>query len=259
MNFIGDPESARLTINDWTAKQTRQKIRDLIPPGFITGLTCPVLTNAIYFKAMWDKPFDPAATQPDDFHLANNRTKKIPMMHQTNQFAYAETSGLQILEMPYAGKNFSLVILLPRKDTNLVALEFRLANGLGNWLAALSPSEVIVTVPKFEMTMAMSLKDTLKRMGMPLAFTPLEANFTGIDDGRDKLFIGEVIHKAFVEVSETGTEAAAATAVVSMPSTAPNVVPPTPTPEFTADRPFVYLVRDRQTGDILFLGRFVGK
>lgn len=138
------------------------------------------------------------------------------------------------------------------------ALESAMAKELSNWLATLFPRQVIVTVPKFEMAMALSMKDVLAQMGMAHAFSP-HADFSGIDNGQDPLYIADVIHKAYVEVSEKGTEAAAATAVIAMPGAAAPLGIPEPTPEFTADRPFVYLIRNSHTGGILFLGRYVGK
>ena len=151
-----------------------------------------------------------------------------------------------------------LVVLLPDRTSTLDDLERRLPKEFTSWVANLAAQEVIVNVPRFEMTLAMSMKDTLSRMGMSRAFSE-HADFSGIDDGRERLRIGDVIHKAFVEVSEEGTEAAAATAVeMSLAMAAPGYQPPSP-PKFIADHPFVYLVRDRQTGSILFLGRYVGK
>jgi serpin B len=259
VDFIGNPESARRTINDWTQQQTRQRIRDLLQPGTVTKDTRLVLTNAVYFKARWDKAFDKARTRPDDFHLQDGRRVGKPMMHQTEDFGYAEQDDLQVLEMPYTGNDFSLVILLPSRGSSLAALEGRLGSKLGDWLAGLDRREVIVTIPQFEMTTALSLRDVLSRLGMTGAFSAA-ADFRGIDDGRDQLYLGDVIHKAFVEVNEQGTEAAAATAVTALPgaAAAPLFSPPRP-PEFTADRPFVYLVRDNHTGVILFLGRYTGE
>lgn len=257
VDFIGNTESARLTINRWTEKQTRRHIRDLLPHGVLSRDTRLVLTNAIYFKAKWEKEFEKSQTRNEDFHLLNGRTLKKPMMHQTDTFAYTETDGLQVLEMPYSGNDFSLVILLPRNKANLADVEGKMSKSLNHWLESLSQQKVIVTVPRFEMTRAMSLKNTLSRMGMSRAFTGA-AEFDGIDNGQSQLCIGDVIHKAFVEVSEKGTEAAAATAVELMLWSSPGMSPQRPV-EFTANRPFVYLIRDRGTGAILFLGRYVGK
>jgi serpin B len=229
----------------------------LLPAGVLTTDSRLVLTNAIYFKAKWHKAFAKANTRDRDFTLSSGATTKKPMMTQADTFGYAETGNLQILELPYVGKEFSLVVLLPGRSSTLADLETKMAKELPMWISKLSEQEVIVTVPRFEMTTAMSMKDTLSRMGMSKAFA-LDADFSGIDDGRDQLVIGDVIHKAFVEVSEAGTEAAAATAVeIGAPLSAPNFQPRRP-PEFTADRPFAYLLRDRQTGAILFMGRYVG-
>jgi serpin B len=255
VDFIKYPDSCRRTINDWTETQTHRRIRDLLSPTAITPNTRLILTNAIYFKANWDKGFDKHETRDDDFHVAGGGTVKKPLMHQTDEFGYATAADLQILEMPYVGKDFGLVILLPTRGTPLAKVETNMANHFNEWLAGLSPEKVIVTVPKFELTAEMSMNDVLSRMGISVAFSG-DADFSGIEDV--KLCLQDVIHKAFVEVNEKGTEAAAATAV-EMTFTAQPPGFRTPLPEFTADRPFVYLIRDRHTGAILFLGRYVGQ
>jgi serpin B len=256
VDFIGGADSARRTINDWTERQTRQRIHELLAPGNISPLTRLVLTNAVYFKAKWEKEFDKSDTRDEDFHLSGGGKVKKPLMHQTDQFDYGEAEGLQVLSMPYAGGDFSMVILLPGKKSTLANLEAAMTKNLNKWLAGLSWEKVIVTVPRFEMTAQRSMKDVLSQMGMSRAFSA-NAEFGGIND--DSLQIGAVIHKAFVEVSEKGTEAAAVTAVEMAVGAPSPVVPQLPPVDFTADRPFVYLIRDTHTGTILFMGRYVGK
>jgi serpin B len=256
VDFSGDPESCRQTINRWTESQTHRRIRDLLGPQTVGSDTRLILTNAIYFKSNWEKGFDKQSTRDQDFHLPGGDTVKNPMMHQTDEFGYAVVPDLQILEMPYAGNDFGLVILLPRRGAPLADLEASISKSFSDWLGTLSQQKVIVTVPKFEMTTEMSMKDTLSRMGMTVAFSP-DADFSGIE--ASKLSLQAVIHKAFVEVNEKGTEAAAATAVEMTFTASPSQNIQPPLPEFTADRPFMYLIRDRHTGAILFLGRYVGK
>jgi serpin B len=258
VDFISDSDSACRTINGWTAEQTRQRIRDLLSPEAVTQYTRLVLTNAVYFKGAWDKKFGKEATKPDDFYRANGPSVKLPMMHQAADFSYAEAANLQVLEMPYAGKEFSLVVLLPQRGVKLADVEAALPTKLNEWLDHLLVHEVIVTLPKFEMATKMSLAELLKSTGMSRAFDTDAADFTGIADGRDRLFIRSVTHKAFLEVSEEGTQASAASAVAVSVSCPPPLAPLVRPPEFTADRPFVYLLRDRHTGVILFLGRYLG-
>ena len=217
-----------------------------------------VLTDTIYFKAKWQKEFDKAETRPGDFHRLDGTTVQKPLMYQTDHFAYGEVDNLQVLEMPCVGDDFALVILLPRSPAQLAEVEGALRKNLGQWLAGVSKREVVVTVPTLEMTKEMSMKYVLSRMGMASAFTA-GADFRGMDDGRDQLILGDVIHKAFVEVSEKGTEAAAATAVMMAPGCPAPLFTPERPPYFTADRPFVYLIpRQANRRDPVFLGRYLG-
>ncbi len=250
LDFVGAVEKARRTINFWVEKQTNDKIKDLIGPGVLDAMTRLVLTNAIYFKGNWASQFKKDRTQDEPFTLIDGSTVQTPMMNQKAQFGYAETDMLQVLEMPYAGEELAMVVLLPKKADGIGELEKALtAENLARWLDGVSSREVIVAMPKFKMTSKFSMESVLRSMGMTDAFSQA-ADFSGMTGRRD-LFISAVIHQAYVDVNEEGTEAAAATAV-TMKLTA---ALPDQTPVFRADHPFVFLIRDKASGSILFLGR----
>jgi serpin B len=245
-------EAARKTINDWVAQRTKDKIRDLIQQGAIRPLTRLILTNAIYFKSNWASKFQKRATRKEPFHLSGEKQIETPMMHQKDRFGYLETETLQVLELPYRFHDLSMVVLLPRKVDGLAALEKEMtAANVAKWLKGVSHQDVQVTFPKFRFTSQFNLARTLKAMGMTDAFSPERADFSGMTT-MEKLAISDVVHKAFVAVDEEGTEAAAATAVM-MAGTA--FRPPAEPKVFKADHPFVFLIRHRATGAILFLGR----
>jgi serpin B len=251
LDYIKAPEEARITINDWVSEQTEGRIEDLIPPGAIDSLTRLVLTNAIYFNAAWQYPFDENATIDGVFNLLDGSEVTVPMMRQAEQFAYTEGDGYQAVELPYDGGELSMVILLP------AAGEFAgFENSLDAELAAaiideLAGRQVTLTLPKFEFESEFELAPTLAALGMPVAFSG-NADFSGID-GTTDLFISNVIHKSFVSLDEAGTEAAAATAVIMKLTSAP----PDGPVEFNVDRPFIFLIRDIETDTILFIGRVV--
>jgi serpin B len=250
VDFAGAPEDARKTINAWIEERTRDKIKDMIKRGVLKPSTTLVLTNAIYFKGNWASPFDPKQTLDEPFILHDGKKTEVPMMHQKAEFGYLEADDLQILELPYEGKSIAMLVLLPRKHDGLPALEKKLNAGrVDEWCGKLRTREVIVALPKFKLTCEFELTKTLPAMGMTDAFGG-KADFSGMTGRRD-LFIGAVLHKAFVDVNEEGTEAAAATAVM-MERTA---VMPNPPPVFRADHPFVFVIRDRETGSVLFVGR----
>lgn len=249
LDFKRDPEAARVTINDWISEQTEGKIEDLIPPGAIDALTRLVLTNAIYFNAAWAEPFEKDATADGPFYLLDGSQVTVPMMRQQTSFRYAEGEGYQAVELPYDGYELSMVILLPDAKA-FQAFEAGLdAERLNAILQDLQRREVRLTMPRFEMTSDFSLAQALSALGMPTAFSD-QADFSGMTGQRD-LFLGDVIHKAFVSVDEEGTEAAAATAVIMEAMAA---MPERPV-EVTVDHPFIFLIRDIQTDSILFLGR----
>ena len=255
LDFIDHPDESREMINAWVEEQTEDRIQDLLQEGDIDPLTRLVITNAIYFKGDWVWQFDKNETREADFRTAAGTTVRIPMMATTGEearFRYAETADLQLLGMPYAsgdGTNLSMVVLLPKGD-DLATAERALDPAV---LPALWDSttvrEVHVYFPKFRLETRYSLPETLGAMGMPTAFSR-NADLSGMDGTRN-LVISDVIHQAFVEVDEEGTEAAAATAVVIRLVSAPI----DPVPVFRADHPFIFMIRDDETGIILFIGR----
>jgi len=256
LDFIKKPEDSRITINQWVENQTNDKIRDLLPAGSIDLLTRLVITNAVYFKGTWERQFNDNETSIQDFRTSDGTILPVAMMQRIDEnatYGYTETEDLQMLRMAYesgSGKPLSMVVLLPR-DGDLAALEKSLsAERLTELQKNLTNQRVMVYFPKFTMETKYSLPATLSAMGMPTAFSP-SADLSGMDGTRN-LYIGDVIHQAFVDVNEEGTEAAAATAVVIQRAMAP-VGPPVPV--FRADHPFIFLIQDDETGLILFIGR----
>jgi serpin B len=250
LDFVSAPEESRVTINDWVSDQTESRIEDLIPQGVINALTRLVLTNAIYFNAAWQYPFDENATTDDPFYLLDGDEATVPMMRQAESFGYAEGDGYQAIELPYDGDELSMVILLPERDQFETFQNSLSAEQVDAIVDDLERIRIALTMPKFEFTSSFSLKKTLTEMGMPLAFST-DADFSGMT-GEKELFITEVVHKAFVAVDEAGTEAAAATAVVVGLTS----VPAEPI-EVSVDRPFIFLIRDIESGALLFVGRVV--
>jgi serpin B len=248
LDFVTEPEESRLTINDWVSEQTEDRIKDLIPQGAIDALTRLVLTNAIYFNAAWAYPFDEDITANGPFYLLDGGQVTVPMMEQTEAFGYTDGEGYQAVELLYDGDELSMVILLPEDGQFEVFEEGLQADKVSGIISDLQFTEVALTMPQFEFDSEFSLKDTLASMGMPIAFSGA-ADFSGMTGARD-LSISEVLHKAFVSVDEAGTEAAAATAVI-MRETA---MPGQPV-EVTLDHPFIFMIRDIETGAILFVGR----
>jgi len=249
VDYIHNTEASRREINDWVAAATQQKIRELIPSGVLNELTRLVLTNAVYFKGSWDTRFDPARTRQADFHISDLRSVQVPMMLQTIQAPYGENELCQWIELPYQGKQMSMMFLLPGREVALDRLEAALSpEKLDSWVEGSASEKVLVSVPRFRMSFFSSMAPVLARMGMPDAFDENRADFSGMT-GRKELYLSHVLHKAFVEINEEGTEAAAATAVVVATKSA------VLSQQFIADRPFVFLIRDRKTGCILFVGR----
>jgi serpin B len=252
VDFIGHTELARETINEWVEKQTQDKIKDLVTRGALTPLSRLVLTNAIYFKGDWTRPFPKAATRDEIFHVSSDKSTTAPLMHKTDDFKFAAVDGLKALELPYGNGDLSTVVLLPDEIDGLAALEQKLSyESLTRWTNGLQKRKVQVFLPRFKLTSDFSLSTVLAAMGMPLAFDG--ADFTGIST-QEPLYISAVLHKAFVDVNEEGTEAAAATGVVI--ATRAAMIPREP-PLFRADHPFLFLIVDNRTKSILFLGRVV--
>jgi serpin B len=252
VDFRDAPEEARREINRWVEEQTRDHIKDLIGQGVLTGETRLVLTNAIYFKGKWANEFRKAVTTDEKFWLTKAKKVSPPMMHQQHKFRYAERNDVQVLELPYKGEDVSLVIVLPRAKDGLAALERALSPAqLSRWLDGLAPATVSVTLPRFKMTAAFRLEEQLAALGMKQAFK-MEADFSGMEPQKE-LFLSAVIHKAFVEVNEEGTEAAAATGVVVEAKSEKRVEDEVHS--FRADHPFLFMIRENRSGSILFLGR----
>ena len=249
VDFVGQTEDARLTINNWVAKQTQDKIKDLIPAGAIDANTRLVLTNAIYFKGNWETQFKKEATVTGPFAVTADKKVDVPLMSRKGMYRYGKTPQMQLLELPYVKDELAMVVLLPTKVDGLADLENTLTlEQFNGALAKMHRMEVKVTLPKFKLTSQFGLADQLKKLGMPLAFNPGAADFSGMTS-QEKLFISAVIHKAFVDVNEEGTEAAAATGVMM------NTMAMIQEPEFTADHPFLFLIRDVRSGALLFMGR----
>ncbi len=288
VNFRGNAEAERVRINAWVEKQTRYRIKDLIPQGALDAFTRLVLTNAIYFKGDWSGPFDVKHTQEREFTLADGTPTKAPIMRapklsvgrygafnadgsffntpaliqgrQDPKGLYPAAGGFAVMELPYKGEDLSMVVIAPNDPRGLPAVEKQLTSANVNlWVGQLKKRQTDVYLPKFKLELEYTLgksgaNKTLQKMGMELAFSRRKADFSGMNSSqRIELYISLVVHKAFVEVNEEGTEAAAATGVVvtqeSMPPTYPF------TPVFKADRPFVFLIREKSTGSILFMGR----
>lgn len=258
-DFRRDAESARIAINKWVEEQTRRKIQDLIPPKGLNDLTRLVLVNAFYFKGMWVNAFDKDSTWESPFQVTKKRFVTAQLMEQVTQIPYTKGPGYQAIDLPYKGGDLSMLVMLPDKIDGLQNLEERISAGLvGDCVAGLQAQEVQVAIPKFELTWgAMNLTRQLSALGMGSAFDQSSADFSGMNGASPtdaaSLSIGAVFHKAFVEVNEQGTEAAAATAVVMDVRCAGPVHRKVPV--FRADHPFLFAIRDRKSGAIPFLGR----
>ena len=255
VDFVKATEPARQTINDWIDLETQGKIKDLIPQGAIDIDTRLVLTNAIHFKAAWLDEFFDVQTKKADFWTGAEMKTTAMMMHRKGEYTFVDGESAQLLDLPYENNDLSMIVILPKQKNGLKELEKKLTSAnLEAWLKSKKLYEVDVKLPKFKFTAQFKLKQTLSDMGMPIAFSG-GADFSGMCSG-EKLAISDVIHKAFVDVHEKGTEAAAATAVIVRTLSAP-VRPLLPTANFHADHPFVFLIRDNRSGSILFAGRVV--
>ncbi|MBN1335652.1 MAG: serpin family protein [Deltaproteobacteria bacterium] len=250
-DFDTDPGAVREEINGWVEDQTRGRIEDLFPSGTIDTTTVMVLVNAIYFLADWATQFEADDTYDQAFHLGDGSGVQVPFMHQTAEFGYTEDASVQVLEMPYETGDLSMYVILPQDGEDLAGIADRLTvDQVDAWIADTTVQEVEVAFPTFQMDWEMPLADVVQGMGVTDAFDPILADLSGIADAvLGNLYVQAAVHKAFVRVDEEGTEAAAATGIsvgdLSMPSGM----------EFTADRPFVFFIRDNLTRSILFLGR----
>ncbi len=252
VNFAAEPERTRLAINAWVAEKTQEKIQDLLQPGQIKGDTRLVLCNAIYFKGKWLSHFDPQATHPAPFFLGDGRQVQAPFMTQTLRLQSRAFDNFTAFALPYTSNALSMIILLPKTADGLDALERQVdAAHLREWLSALDTAPATrseLFLPKFKMTRRLDLAATLSALGMPLGFSA-EADFSGIT-GTPALRLSDVVHQAYVEVNEEGTEAAAATGGIMSLTAAISR-----NPVLRVDHPFVFLIRENRTGSILFLGR----
>ncbi|MFA5773564.1 MAG: serpin family protein [Candidatus Paceibacterota bacterium] len=258
LDFKNATEDARLTINKWIEDKTNSKIKDILPPKSLDTMTKLVLTNAIYFNGKWDKTFDKKETKADTTFLSDSGNDiKVNMMQQSNDdktiFNYTENENSQMLEMPYKGDKLSMIIVLP-KENNITSFEklFTLSN-FDNWKKNLKKQRVNVYIPQFKFGIKYLMADTLKLMGMPTAFSG-NADFSKMDGTKD-LFISSVIHQAFVDVNEDGTEAAAATVISMNAGSYFHEGPVIPT--FYANHPFLFVIQDTTNGNILFIGKIV--
>lgn len=249
------PENARETINSWVEERTERRITNLIPEGAIEPLTRLVLANAVYFKGNWSCQFDPADTRQAPFWLTSRERVDVDMMWQGEHFMLAQTDRLKVLELPYRDRDLSMLLILPNARDGLAQIEAELSpSRLAEWRDACKHTDVDLLLPRFRVEWGTPLDAVLRSMGMVDAFDASRADFSRIDGRTAWLYVGLVVHKAFVEVNEEGTEAAAATAAVSFARSA--FVKPQPT-EFHADHPFLFVLIERQTGSILFKGRVV--
>jgi len=251
VDFVTQTEKSRQIINAWVEEKTNNRIKDLIKPTELNALTRLVLTNAIYFKGDWANQFDKKRTRDETFKPARDKEVMVPMMYIKERFKYWADDKLQVLELPYKGKELSMIILLPVQIDGLADVEKSLTTEkLDEWTRDLREQEVVLYLPKFKMITRFDLSEYLFKMGMPDAFRLPPADFSGITGQKD-FYISKVIHKAFVAVDEEGTEAAAATAIVTKMISPP----PRPVVVFRADHPFIFIIKDNRSGSMLFMGR----
>ena len=249
VDFVGATEAARQAINDWVAGETNDRITDLIPEGVLSEMTRLVLTNAVYLDATWASIFEKDATADAPFFLLDGSEVSVSTMHQEESFPYAAGEGWKAVELPYVGGQLAMLLVVPDSG-RFAEVEGLIGSGLLDEVtAALEGVEVRLALPRFEFRAKSSVADLLAGLGMPSAFDPGLADFSGMST-QDRLFISDVIHEAFIRVDEEGTEAAAATAVIMDLTSAPvDVV------DLQIDRPFLFSLYDRETGEILFMGR----
>ena len=264
LDFAGETEKSRQTINGFIEEQTNDKIKDLLPTGSLNALTRLVLTNAIYFKGTWEWEFDKSDTRDQDFKITSTNIVKTPMMYMDPdkaRFNYADIGKLQILELPYKGEKISMLILLPKQgedydyetgerivsDYTLKDIELS-SEKLNEYKSQMKETKLdSISLPKFEFDTKYTLNENLKALGMPTAFDSNNADFSGMTES-EKIWIDFVIHQAYVKVDEKGTEAAAATAIGMTGSAMPRNF-------FRADHPFIFIIQEKGTGNILFMGR----
>lgn len=260
VDYQDDTENARKEVNAWVEEKTKQKIQNMIPEGVFSTRTRLSLVNAIYFKGFWQNQFDKKATSKQRFFVSESEETEVDMMHLTKKLKHVDFSlelACQILELPYQGEDLTMVILLPRNTYGLAKLEESLTHeSLQQALASVSEAyaeKVKVSLPRFKLTQQFKLKEILIKMGVTDMFSEFDADFSGIIRGPERLYVSHVVHKAFVEVNEKGTEAAAATAVVAMT----RMAGPMSDATFCADHPFLFMICHKRSSAILFIGRFL--
>ena len=254
LNYASSPAKAAKTINSWVEKHTNGKIKDIISDGLLRKDTPMVLTNAVYFKSEWLNKFEPSNTMISPFWTTQQNSVSAVMMNKTDDdINYIKTNELEAIEIPYKDRRFSMLVMLPDKSSSLQNLESKLTQeNLDKLTLAMKPERVKMFIPKFKEEQTFELANILSVMGMPSAFDGRKADFSAMN-GKHNMYIGNVVHKTFIEVGEEGTEAAAATAVIMMKSSMPPIDPPI---IFRAERPFVYMIRDNNSGAVIFIGRY---
>ena len=261
VDFGRGAEAARVRINHWVEDETRQKIKGIIPSGGLDAETRLVLVNAVYFKGMWVLQFPRTNTRDEPFHVEGGGTVRAPLMYQYAAVGYLKAAGYQAVDLVYQGGDLSMLVLLPGRENGLRDLEKKIsARMLYDCVTQMNTCGVKIFLPRFKLTWGtVNLCVQLTALGMPLAFTRFQADFSGINGceppHNESFFLSAVFHKAFVETNEEGTEAAAATAVAGMPMASRRPSRSPPVPVFRADHPFLFAIRDRKSGAILFLGR----
>jgi len=262
VNFCKREKTAKI-INGWVSKETKEKINEIVKPSDFDARSRLVIANAIHFLGKWEKPFDKKHTQKSEFKLSDKKTAQVDMMCQSGRFFHGYTKDLDLLELPYGNSygsingNLSMLIVLPRKIDGLSDIESTLTQEKTSEIYnQMTLRDVIVHVPKFKTETGYGLNEQLKSLGMTTAFDHGSADFSGINK-TEQLCISDVRHKAYIDVSEEGTEAAAATVIILRSESACDTLRMTPVP-FIADHPFMYMIRDNTTGLILFMGRYVG-
>lgn len=252
MDYQKEAEFSRTGINQWVEQVTKNKIKNLLGPGTVDSLTRMVLVNAIYFKGLWSDQFEKRNTRPQDFHCMDGSVNKVQMMSRKAKYFnnYDNKLKVQCVKLPYKGNNFSMCIFLPDARFGVADIEKKLTTGkMKEMLKSCGLEEMIVKLPRFKFEYEKTLNDTLKALGIDDIFDDSKANFKGMTD-EPALFVSHVAHKAFVEVNEEGTEAAAATGAVMMMRCMP--MPPL---EFTCDHPFIFTIQHNSTSEVLFFGK----
>ncbi len=252
LDYIGATETARLTINNWVAQKTADMITELLTPGTLTPDTRLTLVNAIYFKGAWQTPFDPKLTHDAPFFSHPDAPVTVPMMQRRGELRYAALDHLSGVELPYAGGRLSLLLLLPAPDTTLATAAKSLTSGaIASWDEQRDNREVELFLPRFKLRWKAECGDALQQLGITNLFRAGQADLSGIAGAAGDLFVSDVIHEACIEVNEEGTEAAAATAaMIRLTALRPQLPPVT----LRFDRPFLFLIRERPGGTILFSG-----